>query len=288
MMYARRRIYLRDLGRVVYILRWMLYCKACLQWLTVGKALVLLDQNLTWGLELWTLCDDNYSIAERRPYVVPIKRLQAEVQLWPPPVKAKVGKAASSSTAIVPPDSGPAADPGLLAIEDAYDADAAEPEGTGGDEDLDEELAALLYEGEFLAVEDGDADAPERGKSDAFCEFPNGIISFYKNKGDFEARCRCHRAERCVLTRQNVAYNDHAAPNDEPRGGRPLGLMVAWLARGECACKSDHKESLHDINLEERINARVRSVCLPGFAELMSFERHELGDGELPVEPKHV
>ena len=122
---------------------------------------------------------------------------------------------------------------------------------------------------------------------------PGGKFAFYLSKGDFEAICmrKEHKGAtaRCVLTKQAMTYK-----NDKGgvlRGGRPLGLMVAWLARGckdSCDTKACHRDELALIDFKERFDARTSAMPLDGFTELLRKERGDLDDAELPFEPLTV
>jgi hypothetical protein len=123
---------------------------------------------------------------------------------------------------------------------------------------------------------------------------PGGRISFYLNKSDFEAVCanKAHGCgKRCVVTRRNTAYVVRGGYEGPPVGGRPLGLLVAWLARSEiCHTKDLHRAAISDIeeSFAVRFNARRSVQTLEGFATLVAFERRDFHDDELPLEPLHV
>ena len=67
--------------------------------------------------------------------------------------------------------------------------------------------------------------------------------------------------------------------------GRPLGLMLAWLARGKsCACRGTHKDAVSEITFAERCCARLDAMENPAFLALQACERANLEDAELPLE----
>ena len=264
--------------------------KVGLEWHAAVKAFALLLLDKSWSLELWRLHDAEYPIAQLAPHTVPVTRMTELAQFWPPAPKSKVEVCKTEGESACPAAH---MDHPLLAIEDAY-GDEME---CAGDEDpeadvVDAILDGLLDEVEFAhELEDyedgGDDGLPGRGKFDAMCTLEGGTISFFANKGDFEARCSHHKTERRRLTRQRTAYV--RKPGQPFVGGMPFGLMVAWLARG-CGCDSRtvHYDKMKDIGFQERSAARKSALSTPGFAELMSYERSKLDDDELPFEPEHI
>lgn len=71
----------------------------------------------------------------------------------------------------------------------------------------------------------------QRTTPDIYADLPGGRVTFYPLKGSYEARCGTLSHGKCVLTRSCVAS---AVPHRAPQG-RPLGLLVAWLAAGPAA-----------------------------------------------------
>ena len=73
-----------------------------------------------------------------------------------------------------------------------------------------------------------------RGAAGHVIEMEDGsMFRVYISNDNFSLECKHHKAERCVLTRKRTARPDRLPLVD----GRPIGYMVAWLARG-AACTS--------------------------------------------------
>ena len=95
------------------------------------------------------------------------------------------------------------------------------------------------------------------GTAEATCYVAGGKISFYNSKGAFKASCNnpSHSgASACILTRTNRGRLKRGVESNV--GGRPLGMLALWLARGAaCASKADHvdKSLLQSLNHEERL-----------------------------------
>lgn len=113
---------------------------------------------------------------------------------------------------------------------------------------------------------------------------PGGSIAFYPSKACFQAVCECGAHGRCVLTRTHRSRQ--SAASDMPIGGRPVGFLAAWLARGEgCSDKTEHWSPDAMINSQEfRAQQRALIANTPGGRLLLSFER-PAAPGE-PDEPE--
>eukprot|EP00971_Amphidinium_carterae_P144133 2856253-Amphidinium_carterae.1 len=101
-----------------------------------------------------------------------------------------------------------------------------------------------------------------------------GVIRYYASKDAFECRCSKHRG--CVLTR--TAKSKRKAGNTSAAsGGRPLGMMVAWLKLQEtCTNKDAHwnRETWKTtFTYEHRVACREELQTLVGSAELLACER---------------
>ena len=251
---------------------------------------------------MWLLDNRDYQIAQIQPEVVPIVADLARVQLWPPALKEKrKRKAPLPRPEIAPP---PTIDkPLLLAIADQYDVDGDDAESEDehdavmsdlldkvddvvGDSDRGDDSAGGLSDDEGAV---GSEDPPPPVSSGSLCSVavPGGHIAFY-TKGDFEAVCSnaCHRSgtTRCVLTRTKEAYKRSKVK----RGGRPLGLMLVWLQKGCHGTRADHSSCVESITFAERVAARMAALAIPGFADLLNWERCDLEDFELAFEPLEV
>lgn len=130
------------------------------------------------------------------------------------------------------------------------------------------------------------ANARRRGRGHDTVVFPWGKITFYESKGGaFEAICRNPAHGKCVLTRGARGKPGASSSTSAPRGGRPLGFLAAWLAKGDAASKEEHWS---DVCIRPSLAARqagrefVRSA-LHGEA-LMARERPAV-PGEPPEPP---
>lgn len=115
-------------------------------------------------------------------------------------------------------------------------------------------------------------------------QVPGGSISFYPSKNAFEAVCEHRGHGRCVLTRTRNPKRNTGALG--AAGGRPVGLMAAWLGCGEgLPTKDAHwKQEALERPLAERASVRAQiEACGDSGRHLLSFER-PLESGE-PVEP---
>jgi hypothetical protein len=280
-------------------------------WRVVSRALCKLDLRRKWQLQLWMLDDADRPVVSIAPHTVPVvfARVLAE-QLWPP-LRAR----RSAAGAAPAPPAGDDLPGGPLAIEDGELADdllidegVGDPDpdcggdGPGPDEDMPRTLVALLASAFDLYIDDDDGIDDEgddhepaaRGKADAVFLCPGGRISYYLNKLDFEAVCLCpsHSTHtRCVVTRQSNKYAQKSTDEVAWIGGRPLGLLVAWLARSEPHDdRVAHREFVRLIedDFHVRMRSRQHAMTLPGWAQIQQFERQLLHDDELAIEPLHV
>ena len=65
-------------------------------------------------------------------------------------------------------------------------------------------------------------------------------MAFYSSKGVYEAMCNnIAHGRRCVLTRSNQAYAASSSHVGPPRGGRPIGFLMAWLFNGHVPSRVD-------------------------------------------------
>ena len=108
----------------------------------------------------------------------------------------------------------------------------------------------------------------------ATCSMPGGRVSFHVSKGSFEAVCNNpnHGPGRCVLTR--VARSKRLLGGLRG-GGRPLGFLCCWLAKGEhLADRRDHRDSgFWSFSFEERSAARAALAATEAGRALLACER---------------
>ena len=119
---------------------------------------------------------------------------------------------------------------------------------------------------------------------------PNGTITWYATKNDFEAVCNHegHRAgRRCVMTRTAVGRETALGV----RGGRPLGLMAAWLARAsgpQVSTRAAHWNAAMLASLtsaegfSERLIARLDLMSTPGGRDLADLCERDQDDDDPP------
>ena len=134
-----------------------------------------------------------------------------------------------------------------------------------------------------------------------------GTITFFESNQNFEARCRLHEDERCTLTR--AAHRAAGSTAPAQRGGRPLGLLAAWLSVASMfPDKESHRDPkiLRELSggegLETRGAARValRVLLAPrlcsqrrslrglqrGTSQALSHEPRSSGRGRFPAAHK--
>lgn len=127
----------------------------------------------------------------------------------------------------------------------------------------------------------------QRGHGQAIVVFPFGRISYYASKHAFEAVCMIPEHGKCVLTRTSRARSgteDHAIP----KGGRPVGLLAAWLRRADqCHTKDEHwtPELLRSLHADRLAGREFVRAAQTG-EELLSLERPRK-EGE-PEEPESL
>lgn len=116
-------------------------------------------------------------------------------------------------------------------------------------------------------------EARPRGRGAATVVFPWGKITYYASKRSFEAICRNPAHGKCVLTRSAKGRKT------EPRGGRPLGFMAAWLQQGHVASKEVHwSPEVLNSSLPARIAGRNFVRAANQGLDLLSFERPRAAD----------
>ena len=115
-----------------------------------------------------------------------------------------------------------------------------------------------------------------RSKADAEVVVPNGFLRYYNTNRKFMvAHCEHHR-EACRLTR---ALNESKARNRAGQG-RPLGLLLAWLAAGH-----DYDSAWSHVHCEmpglaARVLHRENNRDTPGVSFLMEHAERPTRDDE--------
>lgn len=122
----------------------------------------------------------------------------------------------------------------------------------------------------------GAAAGPRRA-AETFVAMRWGKIASYTSKGSFELVCRNPAHGKCVLARSAKARG--AVPGRIPRGGRPLGLLAAWLENGHVASKEEHwsPELLHATKAAREAGRASIKNATNGPA-LLSYERPKAAD----------
>ena len=108
-----------------------------------------------------------------------------------------------------------------------------------------------------------------------------GIISYYASNGNFEAKCLVHDDERCTMTRRGM----NAAKRYRGKvGGKPLGMLTAWLA---CGAMCENKEQHHNKETANRLSGpeelEFRKVCRRSLADIdggLALLEHERANDE--------
>lgn len=118
-------------------------------------------------------------------------------------------------------------------------------------------------------------------------QVPGGSIAYYESKRSFEAVCDNPSHGRCVVTR--TKNHRGQTPDGHPKGGRPVGFLAAWLARGSnVESKAQHWDAPQfEIPAEERAAVRA-TIAASGESGrfLLGLERAQ-APGE-PEEPSTV
>ena len=290
--------------------------QATCEFRTLFDAVNGLDLTLVWKVSWYGVEESSRPIARFLPLVVPIVRLgdKTDQQVWPRARKReskRAGQGAAAAEGGTNEDSEPDE---ALVDEDKEPEEAEVGEASGLDEDRLERILEEAADLFFGSDEEGDlgdvapapptppapapagssgdvppppaAVAPEAiargpmGRAAATVVLPNGRISFYADRGRFEAVCKCKNPShgKCVATRNNRGRPDRGAgPDAPPIGGRPLGMLSAWLAL-DCPSKESHfLPGSFVFSPEERLAHRRALALLPGGPELLSHERDKVG-----------
>ena len=120
-------------------------------------------------------------------------------------------------------------------------------------------------------------------------DFNGGVIRFHHSTGNFEATCKNPAHGRCVLTRKGLeaSKKKRKVGAGYARGGRPVGLMAAWLAKkDDVPSKKAHMDLAAELDRDARRLARHQLEMEAGGAMLFDFER--VSSGDEGTEPEFV
>lgn len=125
-----------------------------------------------------------------------------------------------------------------------------------------------------------------RNQADKEVVVAGGFIRYYNTakKKFCVAHCESH-AGRCVLTR-TVTESSAAGRQGQ---GRPLGLMLAWLAQaGQYASPGEHVHAPSaNFSYQDRLRLREDAAEIPGMQYLFDFAERPVREGE-SAEPEHI
>eukprot|EP00959_Pyramimonas_sp_CCMP1952_P373358 7818968-Pyramimonas_sp.AAC.1 len=94
--------------------------------------------------------------------------------------------------------------------------------------------------------------------ADATIRVAGGAIKFYSKYNNFEAICSNPGHGCCVMRRTPLAKTLHG-PDGLPRGGRPIGFLVAWLSLAmSTGSREEHKDKLRVYNFTRPVACRMR------------------------------
>lgn len=120
--------------------------------------------------------------------------------------------------------------------------------------------------------------------------FASGMITFFSSNGNFQATCTVHGDQRCTLTRKGSAAQKQTRRGV---GGRPLGLLAAWLSMGETAASKEEHIAPSSITglagadvAAYRRQMRAELADIPGSEILFAQERPK--DDDETSEPDRV
>lgn len=125
-----------------------------------------------------------------------------------------------------------------------------------------------------------------RNRADKEVVVRGGFIRFYNTarKKFCVAHCESHEG-RCVLTR-TLAESNAAGRQGQ---GRPLGLMLAWLAQaGQYASPREHVHApSSNFSYQDRLRLREDAAEIPGMQYLFDVAERLVREGE-SAEPEHI
>lgn len=171
-------------------------------------------------------------------------------------------------------------DASVAAGAEAAPEEAAAAESPAGDAVVEHSPMPPPPEAPPAADGPGEAVRRRRGAEVTFY-VEGGSISYYASKNAFEAVCENKAHGRCVLTR--TCRQKGTTADGFPRGGRPVGLLAAWLSYSAgCATKDDHWEAAR-LRPPHALRADMRRLILgtPSGVQLAGFERAVV-PGETP------
>lgn len=284
------------------------------KWQTLWAAVEACDQDLAWGMRVFSLLETAGPVVEFIPARVTMSPMHGPagelLMFWWPhrgggarrhrmePLAVLDAVVLDDNEGVGPDDDAEVEAEFLHLLEEAlgegfvHEEPAVDGEEEGGgapvdglhDFGLDEAVTEPVDVGSLPPALDPEA---RRGHATASVTFPfQGSISFYENKAIFQATCFApgHRdGGRCVKTRTSQAGASR------PQQGRPLGYLVAWLwqqnafpdRQGHFDCDSRRGTELS--NAERLVARSCARAEYPDFATLESHERPlRVGEAEEP------
>ena len=156
-----------------------------------------------------------------------------------------------------------------------------------GDDGVDDMVVDAAMDGgddeavvEAGAIDGADGHIPLHGADHAL-DVPGGTLRLYKHANVIRAFCKCSTHKKCVVERT-------CTPNDaRPSQGRPLGLLVSWLAlqhHPAVICKKSHVWHRPLPDLKTRQEARRSVRHLVGIRPFLNAERKESAAVDVEME----
>lgn len=294
-------------------------CRVTAEWQTMYEALGGLGRKLKWGFRLFRLKDSmapigNFTMSLHDYIEVPLAA--AEFTLWAgPPDKERSRRSkwaddrgggegeeeevveAADDVEVDALEGGESEQSAASDIDPWFESDDADDGGVvlAGEDDAsaqeDEPGTDLVESAAHVAEAPASlpAEAPHqprrveaagaRNAPEIIFRVPRGEIRYYARIRRFAAWCHNEaHGRRC--RREKVAY--------EGRGGgqgRPLGLLMAWLARGDDhATSRDHMDLELLIDFESRQIGRQALQAMEGSEAMLAKERPMRNGEDEPVE----
>ena len=294
-------------------------CKALPEWRTMYEALQHLDRRLRWQFRLFRLVDSMAPLAAVEVGVQEYAELallaEAEegIVFWAGPAEAHGARAAryanhgdqNNDEDMPGSDDGGEPigedDPGDAEGDDVGDFDPCLQSDSDDDGGPDDAAEALAVEQQLVVAEPVAAppeqpemvplplgDGPRygrlpplggRGSAVEVFSVPGGEIRYYDGIRRFAAWCgNPNHTNRC--RREKVSYSGRGGGQ-----GRPLGFLMAWLARGaDHDTQEQHMMLDMMIDYQSRLAGRQTLRDTPGSDALFAGERPAVDGEDEPIE----